>query len=199
MEKLKANQEQQSGLQGGEKRNWYVNSQGQTMVIIAGGELQMGSPTTEPGRFDNEIQHRRKIGGRFAMAAHEVTKGQFGVFQAERPEIGKVNTAQYVKTDDSPQVAMTWYEVAAYCNWLSQKEGLAEDQWCYEPNAEKKYAAGMTAESKAGELLGYRLPSEGEWEYACRAGAVTSRHYGLSVPLLAKYAWYQDSSKPEAQ
>ncbi len=177
------------------------------MVIVEAGEFQMGSPTGEPGHQDYEIQHRRKIGRRFAMASHEVTKAQFAVFQAERPKIDKVNTAAYVKTDDSPQVGMTWYEAAEYCNWLSQKEGLPEDQWCYEPNGEKKYAAGMKAKSKAGELLGYRLPSEGEWEYACRAGAITSRYYGLSEPLLANYAWYQGQQqratlaggKPEAK
>jgi len=195
VEKLRAYQKQRSGPLVGEKRNWYINSQGQTMVIIEAGEFQMGSPTGEPSHQDDEIQHRRKIGRRFTMAAHEVTKAQFAAFQAERPEIGKVNAAQYVKTDDSPQVGMTWYEAAAYCNWLSQKEGLPEDQWCYEPNAEKKYAAGMKAKSKAGELLGYRLPSEGEWEYSCRAGAITSRYYGLSGPLLANFAWHQDSSK----
>lgn len=195
VEKLKANQDQRNSPLAGDQRNWYVNSQGQTMVVLDAGEFEMGSPTTEPFRFDSEVQHRRRIERRFAMSAHEVTKAQFAAFQAERPEIGTVNVAHNVETDDSPAVGTTWYETAAYCNWLSAKEGLSEDQWCYEPNAEKKYAAGMKAKPMAGELLGYRLPSEGEWEYACRAGTITSRYYGLSESLLAKYARYQANSQ----
>lgn len=194
VENLKTNHLQRCGSQAGEKRNWYVNSQGQTMVIIEPGEFQMGSPETEPAHEQTEVLHRRKIARRFEMAAHEVTNAQFTVFRKERPEIEKMNLALFLKTADSPQVGMTWYEAAAYCNWLSEKDLLPEDQWYYEPNADKKYAAGMKAKANAGELSGYRLPSEAEWEYACRAGTVTSRYYGCSEPLLSKYEWYLGSS-----
>jgi len=133
---------------------------------------------------------RAALAGSFAIAAHEVTKSDFDAFQRVRSDIAKVNTEDYVKTQDSPQTDVTWYEAAAYCNWLSDQEHIDPKQWCYVPNKQGTYAAGMKAKDKFWELTGYRLPTEPEWEYACRAGTVTSRYYGLAEKLLPQYAWY---------
>jgi formylglycine-generating enzyme required for sulfatase activity len=89
---------------------------------------------------------------------------------------------------------VSWYDAAAYCNWLSQQEGISRDQWCYVPNGQGEYAEGMKLASGYLKRAGYRLPSEAEWEYACRAGALTSRYYGESEELLGKYAWYTKHS-----
>src|SRR5262249_26010340 len=95
-------------------------------------------------------------------------------------------------------IAVSWFGAAAYCNWLSQQEGLPKDQWCYLPNERGQYDQGMTISADALRRAGYRLPTEVEWEYACRAGATTSRYYGLSLDLLGKYAWYQANSQEHA-
>jgi len=96
-------------------------------------------------------------------------------------------------------IGFTWYIAANYCNWLSEQEGLPKDQWCYLPNEAGAYAEGMTIPADVLERTGYRLPTEPEWEFACRSGTVTSRYFGLSIELLGEYAWYQANSREHAR
>ena len=102
-------------------------------------------------------------------------------------------TTTYSPTADSPVNSVSWYDAAAYCNWLSEQEKIAESDWCYEPG-DRGYEEGMRIKSNFTELQGYRLLTEAEWEFVCRGGTQTSRYFGETDRLMGAYAWYARNS-----
>jgi formylglycine-generating enzyme required for sulfatase activity len=179
------------GLRGrlpAEGRQWYVNSQGQTMVILEPGPFTMG---------EGEEKKQVRIEHRFAIAAHEVTVAEFLRFRAKH----KI-AEQYAPTPDCPVNTVSWYDAAAYCNWLSDQEKIPPEQWCYEPKKGKDvrdwsgaYGEGMQVPADFRWRKGYRLPTKEEWEYAYRAGSVTGWSMGDAEDLLARYAWWSSNSQ----
>jgi formylglycine-generating enzyme required for sulfatase activity/tRNA A-37 threonylcarbamoyl transferase component Bud32 len=173
------------------ERRWYVNGQGQTFAVIPGpAEFTIGSPPGEPDREDKEAPVERRVGRTFAIATREVTVAEFLRFQ---PDFGV--RRRYAPEPDGPIVHITWFEAAKYCNWLSAREGIPEREWCYLPHPGNEFYPGMKLAEDCLKRTGYRLPTESEWEFAARAGAVTSRFYGSSVELLPRYGYFARNSR----
>lgn len=125
----------------------------ENFVLIEGGSFQMGSPETEAWRGEDETQHSVTVSD-FYMSRYELTQAEYEAVMGENP--GSFSG------DDLPVENVTWLEAVAYCNARSGQEGLTP---VYEVEDES-VSWNRSAD-------GYRLPTEAEWEYACRAGTET--------------------------
>ena len=166
-----------------EGKDWVLGPNGHTFAILRGPlRFRMGSPNEEEGREGPiENAHERRIDRTLAVATTEVTFDQFHKFQSQRQQKDR-----YAQSPRCPANGVTWYEAAAYCNWLTANDTkLTKDDRCYAQNVEP----GLAFLPDALKRHGYRLPTEAEMEYFCRANTSTSRPFGESEELLPKSAW----------
>jgi formylglycine-generating enzyme required for sulfatase activity len=165
------------------------------LVLVPAGEFLMGSPDTDTfAKATEKPRHRVRISRPFYLGAHEVTVTEFRAFitatgyrtEAESsgeggsvfnnkikdfqqvPELNWQNPGiAHTQRDDEPVVQVSWNDAVAFCQWLSGKDHRS-----------------------------YRLPTEAEWEYACRAGTTTRWYTGDDPAALDQVAWIRDSIQP---
>jgi formylglycine-generating enzyme required for sulfatase activity len=189
-------------------------------VLIDAGSFVMGSPEDEPGHdsWGDETQHTVTLTTAFYMSTTEVTNEQYremaqwaydnGYCTASSSSLQDAldgSTQELLDLNDSdceidfaggvftcenpdhPVMEVTWYGSVAYCDWKSLREGLprAYDHSTWQCNSHQPYSAE-----------GYRLPTEAEWEYACRSGSTTAfangeiTDTGCNDPVLDEIGWY---------
>ncbi len=141
------------------------------MLDLPGGSFLMGSPASDDMAYDDERpQHRVTLAG-LRIAVTPVTAGLYhAVMQGQAPTAGR---------EQVPVVNVSWEDALRFCNRLSEREGYRP---CYRQRF-GRWRCDWRAD-------GYRLPTEAEWEYACRAGTITRYAFGDNPARLERYAWY---------
>jgi len=146
-----------------------ITKTGVEMVLIPAGTFIMGDDEGEP---DERPAHRVKLDA-FFIDRYEVVQAEFKKHRISDPS--------HFKSDDRPLEQINWTDAALYCNERSLAEGFEP---CYD---EETWECNFDA-------TGYRLPTEAEWEYACRAGTDTKYSFGDRPAQLGFYGWYVDNS-----
>ena len=146
-----------------------TNSIGVKLVLIPKGTFMMGSPESEQGRYENETQHEVTISKDYYLGVYEVTQAQYEKVMGKNLSYfqgAKVGN----ENADLPVENVSWDEAVKFCKKLS----------------------ALPEEKKAGRV--YRLPTEAEWEYACRAGSKTAYSFDDEEGLLPEYGWFSRNS-----
>ena len=123
------------------------------------------------------------------VAATEVTDGQFSQMFDD-----------IVSNNQTAAVNVSFYEAARFCNWLSEREGIPREQWCYLPNEDEQYGPGMIIRHDFRKRTGYRLPTTDEFVEFSQGGSIgdkahTRWFHGSNANRLSSYAWFYPTRK----
>jgi formylglycine-generating enzyme required for sulfatase activity len=144
------------------------------LVLIPKGTFMMGSPESEERRVGNETQHEVTISKDYYLGVYEVTQAQYEKMMGKNPSRfqGDNLRGDSLRRDSTnhPVEQVSWGDAVKFCKKLSD----------------------LPEEKKAGRV--YRLPTEAEWEYACRAGSKSAYSFGESSKSLGDYAWFEGNS-----
>jgi len=147
-----------------------TNSIGMKLVLIPKGTFQMGSPIEEAEADDDEEKHEVTISKDYYLAVTEVTQGQYEKVMGTNPSHFQKRVIRKSDSSMYPVEQVSWEDAVEFCKKLSD----------------------LLEEKKAGRV--YRLPTEAEWEYACRAGSKTAYSFGDNGRDLRNYAWFANNS-----
>ncbi len=167
------------------------------LKLIPAGAFLMGSPGDDQDALGTEMpQHPVRITRSFYLGVYEVTQAQFETVMGYNPSYFSANgdgreSVAGQSTARHPVEKVSWLEAVKFCNRLSEQEVLTP---FYEIYGNKVWVPGWGQ-------AGYRLPTEAEWEYACRANASTATRYsfGDGAASLGEFAWYNSNSGGKTQ
>ncbi len=175
---------------GSEPRRWYVNTVGMTFVEIPSGKHLLGDER------DADKTHEVELSRSVYLSNRELTVSQFQAFMkdgktpaSEKPEKWEGHHEKVSPESDCPVQQISWHDSVLYCNWLSGQEGLTP---YYSASGKKDESRGDFAAN------GYRLPTEAEWEVACRAGTTTTWSCGKYDVELREFAVFDINSRNRA-
>ena len=134
-------------------------------IFVEGGSFVMGSPVYQRGRNNGEIQHRVSVSP-FYMSEYLITQEEYEELMGTNPSI--------FKGTNLPVEGVSWFDAIEFCNKLSESEGLTPVYTITGTGNERTITWDRNGN-------GYRLPTEAEWEYACRAETTTTFNTGNNI------------------